>query len=174
MVQLQPHRPEWARAFRVEAARLAAALAHRIDAVEHVGSTAVPALLAKPIIDLAARSVPPGDPFAWSDLLRPIGYEQHTAGPKNHAVYVRHDGSRRTHILHVFRADQWAHCNQRLFRDKLLHDPAARRRYRHLKASLAGLTDGRDYTAAKRSLIEELLNEERAARGLPPTTAWEK
>lgn len=131
MVQLQPHRPEWARAFRVEAARLAAALAHRIDAVEHVGSTAVPALLAKPIIDLA-------------------------------------------HILHVFRADQWAHCNQRLFRDKLLHDPAARRRYRHLKASLAGLTDGRDYTAAKRSLIEELLNEERAARGLPPTTAWEK
>lgn len=106
--------------------------------------------------------------------ISPIGYTQHIAGPKNHAVYVHSDAGRRTHILHVFSADQWTDCNQRLFRDKLLRDPEARRRYQDLKLSLAHAVDGRDYTAAKRSLIEELLNEDRAARGLPPTSAWDK
>ncbi|MFE5293896.1 hypothetical protein ACFQ8T_17100 [Isoptericola sp. NPDC056618] len=38
----------------------------------------------------------------------------------------------------------------------------------------AELTDGREYTAGQRALVEELLNAERAARGLPPTTAWDK
>ncbi|GAB6940157.1 hypothetical protein JCM11754A_36840 [Isoptericola variabilis] len=85
-----------------------------------------------------------------------------------------HDGAR-THILHVFADDVSDTCPQRLFRDKLLRDATARRRYGDLKTRLAAeLTDGREYTAGKRALVEELLNEERAARGLPPTTAWDK
>lgn len=94
--------------------------------------------------------------------------------PRTHAVYVRWEGSRRTHILHVFATDQWVDCNQRVFRDKLLQDADARDRYRLLKQSLAATSDGGAYTAGKLSLIEELLNEERAARGLPPTSAWDK
>lgn len=174
MVYLMAHQAGWAEAYRREAVRVKAALAHRIDAIEHIGSTAVPTLMAKPIIDMAARVAPAEDPFALGEPLRALGYVPHTGGPRNHAVYVRTDGLRRTHILHAFRADQWPHCNQRLFRDKLLHDPEARRRYQDLKASIARLAGGRDYTAAKTSLIEELLNGERAARGLPPVPAWEK
>lgn len=174
MIELQPYRPEWAEEFRRESARLAAALGDRVDAVEHIGSTAVPGLVAKPIIDLAARAAASVDPFDLGDALRETGYVQHTAGPKTHGVYVRHDGERRTHILHVFAAADWEHANQRLFRDRLLRDRSARERYAALKLSLIDLDDGRDYTAAKRDLIAELLRAERAERGLPPTNTWDK
>ncbi|WP_285028261.1 GrpB family protein [Plantibacter sp. ME-Dv--P-122b] len=174
MIELSPHRTEWAAAFRHEAARLSDVLHGRVDAIEHIGSTAVPGLVAKPIVDLAARATAAGDPFALGPLLAGLGYEPNAAGPKTHAVYVRSEGARRTHILHVFDSDAWEHCNQRLFRDKLLHDAAARHRYGALKHRLAATDDGRAYTAAKLPLIEELLNEERTSRGLPPTTAWDK
>jgi GrpB-like predicted nucleotidyltransferase (UPF0157 family) len=174
MVELLEHRAEWGALFRSEADRLASALGPAVTAIEHIGSTAVPGLVAKPIIDLAARAAAGVDPFTLSSLVAPLGYEQHRRGPKNHGVYVRSTGERRTHILHVFAADEWETCNQRLFRDALLRDPAARARYGELKRALAGAADGRDYTAGKRDLVEEILNAERARRGLPPTSAWDK
>jgi len=174
MIELQQHQTSWADEFRREAKRVARALGARVDVIEHIGSTAVPGLVAKPIIDLAARAASDADPFALDAPLSEIDYRPHRTGPKNHAVYVRTRQDRRTHILHVFTADQWMHCHQRLFRDKLLHDPSARRRYGRLKESLALLDDGREYTAAKRALVEELVNEERAARGMPAASAWDK
>lgn len=174
MVRLAAHRSAWAEAFREESDRLAAALAGRVDLIEHIGSTAIPGLAAKPIIDLAARAAVEVDPFGLADVLERTGYESHTSGPRNHGVYVRLVTGRRTHILHVFAWAEWDTCNQRLFRDKLLRDASARARYAAVKQSAARLADGRAYTAAKLSVIEELLNEERAARGLPATTAWDK
>jgi GrpB-like predicted nucleotidyltransferase (UPF0157 family) len=174
MVDLVEHRTEWAEQFRNEAARVSQALDGAVTAIEHIGSTAVPGLIAKPTIDLAARAVVGVDPFGLGPLLTGLGYTQHVNGPKNHGVYVRIAAGRRTHILHVFAADAWEHCNQRLFRDALLRDPVARRRYGDLKRSLADLDDGRAYTAGKRDLVHEVLTEERARRGLAPTTAWDK
>ncbi|MGP5365412.1 GrpB family protein [Brachybacterium tyrofermentans] len=174
MVELQSHHALWAASFAQAADELAAALTERVDAIEHIGSTAVPGLLAKPIIGMAARTACGADPFAMGEALDSLGYAMHGAGPKNHAVYVRSVDGRRTHILHVFSVDQWPHCNQRLFRDKLLHDESARRRYQQLKEEIAGTTDGRAYTAAKSSLIQELLDDERRSRGLPPVDAWDK
>ncbi|WP_420897846.1 GrpB family protein [Cryobacterium adonitolivorans] len=72
-------------------------------------------------------------------------------------------------MLHVFTESAWPTCNQRVFRDKLDQDEAPRRRYGELRIMLAasGLI-GRAYTAAKLDLIQELLDEERASRGLAP------
>lgn len=174
MITLVAHRPGWADEFRAESARLRATLGDHVTELEHIGSTAVPGLVAKPILDLAARAAPGADPFGLVDHVAPLGYGRILRGPTNHGVYVRESDGERTHILHVFAADGWDTCPQRLFRDKLRHDAAARRRYGDLKTRLAAtITDGRDYTAAKRDLVEALLNEERAARGLPPTTAWD-
>ncbi|MFE7405016.1 GrpB family protein [Isoptericola sp. NPDC057559] len=176
MIRLVEHRPGWAEEFRAEAVRLRAHLGDRVVDLEHIGSTAVPGLVAKPILDLGARAAPGADPFGLAEAVAPLEYRQLRSGPANHGVYVRMspDGAR-THILHVFAFDGWDSCPQRLFRDRLRHDADARRRYGELKTRLAAtLTDGREYTAAKRDLVETLLNEERAARGLPPTTAWDK
>lgn len=174
MIELVEHRAEWAEAYRVEAERIERVVGARITAIEHIGNTAVPGLVAKPIIDLAAAAAADVDPFGLSPLLTSIGYRQHGAGPKNHGVYVRSAGDMRTHILHVFPSGAWEHCNQRVFRDALLGDPAARRRYGELKRQLASAEDGREYTAGKRLLVEAILNAERARRGLPPTRAWDK
>ncbi len=174
MIDLQSHHASWAEDFAQEAARIAEALGDRIDAIEHIGSTAVPGLLAKPIIDIATRAARLVDPWSLESEITALGYALHTSGPKNHGIYVRSMHERRTHILHVFQAERWEHCNQRLFRDKLLHDATARARYSAVKEAISGFVDGREYTAAKRGVIEELLNEERHARGLPPVTAWDK
>ncbi|HEX9939297.1 MAG TPA: GrpB family protein, partial [Longimicrobium sp.] len=57
VVRVVPYQPAWAALFAREAARLRAVLGERVLAIEHVGSTSVPGLAAKPILDLAA-SVP--------------------------------------------------------------------------------------------------------------------
>src|SRR5665213_1195405 len=51
-VELVPHRPEWADMAKAEGARLKAALGDLVITVHHVGSTAIPSILAKPIVDL--------------------------------------------------------------------------------------------------------------------------
>ncbi|PSL38256.1 GrpB-like predicted nucleotidyltransferase (UPF0157 family) [Labedella gwakjiensis] len=175
MIEIVPYRSEWADEFEREAASLLDRLTGRVDLIEHIGSTAVPDLEAKPIIDLAARTLPGVDPFDLESSIAELGYEQHRSGPRTHGVYVRHTAATRTHILHAFTTGEWETCNQRLFRDKLLHEASARERYRAVKleASAAAQT-GQDYTRRKTAIVEELLNEERASRGLPPTAAWDK
>lgn len=175
VVRLVGHRAEWAEEFGAEAARIGACLDVRAVGVEHIGSTAIPGLVAKPVIDLAVRTAAGVDPLSLGPDLATIGYAQHRGGPTNHGVYVRSANGERTHILHAFANDGWEHCHQRLFRDRLLQDPQARRRYAELKQSLADQhVDGREYTAAKRGLVEELVNDERARRGLPWVAVWDK
>ena len=175
MIEIVPYRSEWAVEFRREADALRVHLAGRVDLIEHIGSTAVPGLEAKPIIDLAARMLPGADPFDLVSSITDLGYVQHRSGPRTHGVYVRDADGARTHILHAFSGKAWATCNQRLFRDKLLHDAAARERYRAAKLDAsASAQTGRENTRRKTAIVEQLLNEERAARGLPPTAAWDK
>lgn len=173
-VQLEAHRDSWETDYQREASRLVAALGDRVLAVEHIGSTAIPGLEAKPVIDIAVRVAVDTDPLALGPLLAATGYTQHRSGPKNHGVYTRERDGARTHILHAFASDQWDECNQRLFRDKLLSDPTAVARYREVKTRAARSSDGRAYTAAKSQVVQQLLDEERAARGLASVTAWDK
>lgn len=92
MVELQSHHALWASSFAHAAGDISAALTGRVDAIEHIGSTAVPGLLAKPIIDMAARAVAGADPFAMGEPLEGLGYAMHGAGPKNHAE-LAHPGA---------------------------------------------------------------------------------
>jgi GrpB-like predicted nucleotidyltransferase (UPF0157 family) len=175
MIRLEEHRPAWAVAYRAEAAWILDTAGPALLAIEHIGSTAVPGLRAKPVIDLAARAAAGIDPFGLDATLAPLGYAQHRTGPRNHGVHVRSAGGSRTHILHVFATDAWDTCPQRLLRDRLLRDPDARRRYDALEAALAGTAaDGPAYTAGKTALVEELVNAERADRGLPPVRVGDK
>jgi GrpB-like predicted nucleotidyltransferase (UPF0157 family) len=175
MVRLVDHRAEWAQEFGAEASRIGACLDARAVVVEHIGSTAIPGLLAKAVIDIAVRTASGVDPLALAPDLASIGYAQHLGGPMNHGVYVRSTNGERTQILHAFANHVWEHCHQRLFRDRLLRDPQARQRYAELKQSLADQhSEGREYTAAKRGLVEELVNDERARLGLPSVAVWDK
>jgi GrpB-like predicted nucleotidyltransferase (UPF0157 family) len=142
--------------------------------IEHIGSTAVPRLAAKPIIDLAIRIDQPADVDTHEDSLAKIGFFRNHGGPRTHPVFVRWSGTRRSHIAHFFTPTQWEACNQRIFRDWLLTHPDDRIRYQQAKENAAATAHGRDYTAGKTAVIQEIVNRARNALGLPQVHVWEK
>lgn len=148
-------------------------LAPLFSAVEHIGSTAVPGLPAKPVIDLMA---------ALDDLdevndgaLESLGYRIQPADMPQRLFYRREDYDSTAYQLHVVTIDTWATRNERLLRDHLLAHPEARERYAALKRELMDRHGpGEAYTRGKTALIQELTDAARAGRGLPPVPVCEE
>jgi len=162
---------------RAEAAcaELRDALPGLFTAIEHVGSTAVPGLPAKPVIDLMAAVVSLDQVTARAGTLQLLGYRHHDTGMGGRLFYHRDEDGARAYHLHVVPADSWPARNERLLRDYLRTYPAQARRYAGLKRDLAvrhGASSG--YTRAKTELIQELTDRARAARGLPSVPVWEE
>ncbi|WP_427888419.1 GrpB family protein [Kribbella sp. GL6] len=172
MTVLTEYDERWPGLFTAMADRLRPLLGASVTEIEHIGSTAVPGLLAKPVIDIAARSVSL-DEVAGKDL-SPLGFEYHPDGPPGRRTYTRVVDDVLTHNLHVFPAEVWDTLNQRILRDYLRETPSAVERYAALKRELAasGLR-GFDYTVAKTDLVQQLTDEARTRRGLPSVPVWE-
>lgn len=141
--------------------------------VEHIGSTSVPGLAAKPVIDLAARiplalSQPGESADAWRDALVEIGWTRPRALGDHEVTMQLQDGVR-VAIAHLFTAEQWPTAHLRLFAGWLQHDEQDRDRYAALKLGLVDDgTWGGAYTAGKRAFVEEIVAKARAAAGLNP------
>ena len=145
------------------------------DAVEHIGSTSVPGLAAKPVIDLMAAAASLDAVAAAEDALAGLGYHFFDTGMTGRLFYYRDEDGQRAYQLHVVPADTWETRNERLLRDHLRAHPDDARRYAELKQRLAAEhTDGAEYTKAKTELIQELTDRARADRGLPPVPVWEE
>jgi len=162
--------PEWP----TEAERSMAELRDRFPVIEHVGSTAIPGLAAKPVIDLMASTPDLDTVLADEGALTALGYVREQTGMRNRLFYRRDTNGVRTHHLHVIPAEYWDTRNERLLRDHLLTNPDAAAEYADLKRRLAATaSDGLVYTKGKTTLIQRLIDRERAARGLPPSDVWE-
>jgi GrpB-like predicted nucleotidyltransferase (UPF0157 family) len=162
-------------------ARAAQASAELIDAlpglfadIEHVGSTSVPGLAAKPVIDLMASVQRLDEVTAERHAaLASLGYRPFETGmPQRLFCYRETELALRTHHLHIVGADTWNTRNERLFRDHLRAHPQAAAEYSELKRNVAAL-DGSAYTTAKTELIQRIVDRERTARGLPLVPVWE-
>ena len=141
-------------------------------AIEHVGSTAVPGLPAKPVIDLMA-SVDDLDEVN-TGALDTLGYRMESTDMPARLFYRREDYDSTAYHLHVVTAESWPTRNERLLRDHLLAHPADRDRYAALKRELMDkFGPGLAYTRGKTELIQELTDAARAARGLPSVPVWE-
>ena len=108
-VELVGPTSEWTGLFETEARRIAAALRPFGASIEHCGSTSVPDLAAKPIIDILIGLPIPLDVPAVAGALAAIGYEHATwAGVPGHEVFGK--GEPRTHLLHVVphEGEAWA------------------------------------------------------------------
>jgi GrpB-like predicted nucleotidyltransferase (UPF0157 family) len=144
------------------------------DAVEHIGSTSVPGLAAKPVIDLMA-AVDLDAVAGREEDLAGLGYHRLDVGMIGRLFYYRDEDGARAYQLHVVPADTWDTRNERLLRDHLRAHPEDARRYAELKRALAAEhTDGTEYTRAKTELIQELTDRARAGRGLPSVPVWEE
>ena len=136
--------------------------------VEHIGSTAIPGMAAKPVIDLAVKAGSLAEVRNRFDELTACGWLRLARGPRRHLVLVKQDGRRRTHIAHFFAHEHWEGCHQRLFRDWLLTHEEDAARYLVVKRHAAEhAVDGPDYTARKADVVQGIVDRARAASGLP-------
>jgi GrpB-like predicted nucleotidyltransferase (UPF0157 family) len=146
-------------------------LGDSITAIEHFGSTSVPGLAAKPIIDVMAAAERFDDVAPHIQRLGALGYVLMDTGTWQRMWFVR-SGAVRVH-LHVVTTATWPTQNERLLRDHLRAHPADARRYADLKRTLVAM-DGDSYTRAKTELVQELVDAARTERGLPLVTVWEE
>lgn len=155
-VEIVPYDPLWPAAYERERERIDHVLHGRILRYEHMGSTAVPGMDAKPIIDIscAVPSLQSVEPLL--PLLVELGYEQVESNSPDRMDFCRRgDSDRPTHILHFMEENSGAWLKPLIFRDALRRDEALRREYAELKRSLAQAVgdDNRRYNVAKSAFI---------------------
>jgi GrpB-like predicted nucleotidyltransferase (UPF0157 family) len=161
-IVLLPYDPRWPGAFDDERARFMARWPGTFIDVQHIGSTAVPGLAAKPIIDILAGVASMEVAGGLVEPMAPFGYTTSRAFNAtlfDRLWFMRAAAGRRTHHLHVVvhGSPTWhAHL---AFRDALRGEPALAARYAALKVELAGrFRDDRDaYTDAKNHFVREVL-----------------
>ena len=164
-VQLAPYDPQWPTQFSLERERLLGLLP-KLRAVEHFGSTAVPGLSAKPIIDLLAGVDSMADADALFEPILSIGYttsREFNAMLMDRRWFMRSADGRRTHHLHVVVLDGRAWFERLRFRDLLRGNPELAQSYSELKAQLAARFrhDREAYTDAKSQFVAAALTEHR-------------
>jgi GrpB-like predicted nucleotidyltransferase (UPF0157 family) len=174
VVAVVPYDPAWPRMFAEEKRHLLDCLPHElIGRIEHFGSTAVPNLAAKPIIDMLVevtsleetkeRIVPILEAQGYDYFWRPTHGDD---GPPFYAWFIKRDSDgNRTHHIHMVEGD-FEHWDRLLFRDYLIEHPATAKEYERLKLRLS--IDYRDnrvaYTDAKTEFIARVTQK---AKGLP-------
>lgn len=159
-VVLAPYDPAWATRFEVEAARIRTSLGVVATDVEHVGSTSVPGLAAKPILDINLLVVDSADEPAYVPALETLGYVLHIREPgwHEHRLLRLEDPAVN---LHVFTTGSAEHARMIMFRDRLRTDPAAFELYLTTKQRLAAQRWQRlqDYADQKSSVVERILSD---------------
>jgi GrpB-like predicted nucleotidyltransferase (UPF0157 family) len=175
IIEVVEYDPAWPALAAAAIEELEQALPGVMVEIEHIGSTAVPGLAAKPIIDLMAAVTDLEIVERLQETLAELGYQRHLNGMVDHLLYVRTAGRVRSHILHVVTLESCPTRNQRILRDYLREHPGDAERYDRLKREIAatGIAPG-DYARAKTALIQELTDRARAERGLPSVPVWEK
>ncbi len=157
-IELRAYDPRWPDRFGQEAARLTMALPGRVVRLEHVGSTAVPELPAKPIIDIALEVPDSADEAAYVEDLEAAGYVLTAREPDwfEHRLFK----PRAEDVnLHVFSAGSPETDRMVRFRDWLRSNAADRERYAGIKAELAARDwkDTQQYADAKTDVIREIM-----------------
>ncbi|QBK04919.1 GrpB family protein [Hylemonella gracilis] len=157
-VRLFPHDPAWPQAYAAERLRLLSVLPGVFIDVQHVGSTAVPGLAAKPIIDILASVTSMAVAESVIAPLCAVGYTtsaEYNATLSDRKWLMRWADGRRTHHLHVAVHDGPVWREWLRFRDALRAQPALAARYAEWKADCAGKhpRDREAYTQAKAEFI---------------------
>lgn len=167
-VAVVPYDPRWPEMFEQERIHLLHCLPGKlIRRIEHFGSTAIPDLAAKPIVDMLVevtsldetkQIVPP--------ILEPQGYDyfwrptQGENAPLFYAWFIKRDADgNRTHHIHMVEA-HFEHWDRLLFRDYLIDHPHTAREYGELKRRLseAHAHDRVAYTQAKTDFVVRVTN----------------
>jgi GrpB-like predicted nucleotidyltransferase (UPF0157 family) len=165
-ITLLPYDPRWPEHFAHEAARIRAALGDRALCIEHVGSTSVPGLVAKPIIDILLVVADSADEAAYVPALEAAGYVLRIREPEWHQ-HRMFKGPAVDLNLHVFTAGSPEIERLLLVRDRLRESDADRELYARIKQQLASQHWAyvQNYADAKSAVVEGIIARACAARG---------
>jgi len=157
-IQIVPYDPHWPELFRREADRISRALGLRAWRVEHVGSTSVPGLAAKPIIDVVLAVADSADEAAYAPDLVAAGYLLRIREPEWHQ-HRMFKGPDNDVNLHVFSLGCPEIDRMLAFRDHLRRNAADRELYERTKLALAAQEWGevQNYADAKPAVVKEIL-----------------
>ena len=142
-LRLSPHDPAWPDRFAVESARVRAAVTDQILAIEHVGSTAVPGLAGKPVLDIGIAVATASNADACIAPLAQLGYTHrgpHGPDPRRR-YFVRDEAGERVVQVHLYVLPAVAWDEQLMFRDALRADLSLTDAYSAEKYRVAEMVD---------------------------------
>jgi GrpB-like predicted nucleotidyltransferase (UPF0157 family) len=151
---------EWAESFRREAARLRSVIGSAVGQIDHVGSTSVPGMIAKPIIDMIATVERLSSASTLVPVLERLGYEHRPNDPvPGRLFFALGPRTHRTHHLSLAEVVSSFWHEHIAFRDCLLANRSVAEQYASLKQRLAAQfgQDRPSYTAAKAEFIRHTL-----------------
>ena len=185
VIDIVDYDPEWPARYEREKRHLLACFPEgSVIRIEHIGSTAVPGLAAKPIVDILVgvsdlsvvreRVAPPLEAQGYDYFWRPTHGDD---GPPFYAWFIRRDSAGvRTHHIHVVEMGFDEHWDRVLFRDYLIAHPEAATQYAELKRRLAAdfANDRVRYAEDKTSFIVDATGRAKRERRGPTNASAER
>jgi len=160
-VKVVDYNSNWPRLFQEEQEKLRRALGDKVGGIEHVGSTSVPGLASKPIIDMIAAV---DNLSIYIELIEPLSALGYEYMPEriftDRAFFPKGPRDNRTHHLSLVLKDSDGWLSPIAFRDYLISHPETKKQYQELKLDLAKkYTDNREsYTKAKEHFIKDIIS----------------
>ena len=166
-IRVVEYDPAWVEAYQVEAARLSAIFGEMLLSIHHIGSTSVPGLPAKPVIDImpVVRDINDLEPFY--PALIALGYEPlGENGIPGRRYFIKGGEDHRSHNVHTYQPDHPEVTTHLNFRNYLRSHPEVAHEYAVLKAELARQfpNDIESYIEGKAAFIRDII--QKAGQGL--------
>ena len=168
-VELVAHSSEWAMQAAAEAERLKSALGETLIAVHHIGSTAIPGIVAKPVVDLIPEVSSLAELDRARDSVAALGYDwwgEYGIAGRRYCTLADPATGKRIVQLHCFEAGSLDIPRHIAFRDYLRANPPKAKAYEEMKLKARDLhpQDSHSYSAAKSSWIVAMEDEAIRAR----------
>lgn len=157
-IEIVPYDPTWPSKFEDHAGRIAHVLGDAALRIEHIGSTSVPGLAAKPIIDILVVVASSADEGTYLTQLEAAGYVLRVREPDWNEHRMLRTPEKDVHV-HVYSAGCGEIARNLTFRDRLRRNGDDRRRYETTKRALAqnDWSDMNEYAKAKTDVIEDII-----------------
>jgi len=166
VVKLEPYNDKWSKLFDKERELLSSQLKDLIVEIEHVGSTSIEGLFAKPIIDIAIGVSSLDVIIKLKEKVKELGYVEVPVSLDGKHVFARYKEKKITHFLHVMIYNHNLWVDQISFRDYLRSSPGSKLEYIKLKEELANKypNDITSYTNEKKKFIGNILEKAKELR----------
>ncbi|WP_084787733.1 GrpB family protein [Anaerobacillus alkalidiazotrophicus] len=136
-VKVFPHKQKWIEMFQEESEKLKTVFKDELIHVYHIGSTAIPTIYAKPIVDIMVEVTNISKVDKFTSEMEELGYESHGEYGIPNRRFFSKGGDNRTHHVHIFEHGNGEIDRHLAFRDYMIAHPEEALKYSQLKQTLA-------------------------------------